>query len=52
MRSQCEGEVMGEWKTQLSLRVSQEFRREFEAFAEKREVEAEQHGQRPLDMGV
>jgi hypothetical protein len=26
---------MGEWKTQLSLRVSQDFRREFEAFAEK-----------------
>ncbi len=26
---------MGEWKTQLSLRVSQEFRREFEAFAAK-----------------
>ena len=26
---------MGEWKTQLSMRVSQDFRREFEAFAEK-----------------
>jgi len=26
---------MGEWKTQLSIRVSQDFRRAFEAFAEK-----------------
>lgn len=26
---------MGEWKTQLSIRVSQELRRDFEAFAEK-----------------
>jgi len=26
---------MGEWKTQISLRVPQDFRREFEAFAEK-----------------
>ena len=26
---------MGEWKTQLSMRVSQDFRREFEAFADK-----------------
>ena len=26
---------MGEWKAQLSLRVSQEFRRDLEAWAEK-----------------
>ncbi len=26
---------MGEWKAQLSMRVPQEFRREFEAWAEK-----------------
>lgn len=26
---------MGEWKTSLSIRVSQDFRRDFEAFAEK-----------------
>lgn len=26
---------MGEWKTQLSIRVSQDFRREFEEFAAK-----------------
>jgi predicted transcriptional regulator len=26
---------MGEWKTSMSVRVSQDFRREFEAFAEK-----------------
>ena len=26
---------MGDWKTQLSMRVSPDFRREFEAFAEK-----------------
>lgn len=26
---------MGEWKTQISLRVEQEFRRKFDAFCEK-----------------
>ena len=35
---------MGEWKVQLSMRVSQEFRREFEAFAEKERRKASNMG--------